>query len=237
MSREPDPVGPPDIPLILLIPLDVYYGNILCQLSVEQVWSMRTVCKLYYRICMEYFRDRLHELVLNENAFLESTFGRTRIILARCERLQSLKIELLNCRKRDLSPLNVDCKVATLLSLLAESNCLIKLLVLRNIPLTSGFPSIASNLKTMEELVIDHVGCMQWSGVSKNIIGLKTRHDHLHSLTLNMDKYDGADLPRIADTCPNLRRLNVSLICCSLFLKSDAIATIVIDLALIFDTA
>lgn len=218
MNRKPDPVGAFDI---MSVPLDVYYGNILNKLSVEQVWDLRTVSKQYYSICMEYFRDRLRELVLHESAFLESTFGRTRTILAKCERLQTLKIELLNSRRRDLSPLNIDFKVTTLLSLLAESNCFIKVFVLRNIPLINGFPSIASNLQTVEELVIDHVGSMQWSGISKNIIGLKTRNDNLHSLTLNLEKYDGADLPQMAHTCPNMRHVNVSLKCCILFIKSD----------------
>lgn len=205
-----DPDCPTDIPLAMSVPLNVYFENIFNQLTVEQVWDMRRVCKWYKEICMEYFKDRLHELVLNDNAFLGSTFGRTRSILATCERLQKFTIELVSHKNGKLFPSKVGDKVELLLSLLAKSRCSLKMFVLRNIPLSNGFPCLARNLQTVQELVIDHVDCIKWGGVLKNVIDLDTLHNSLHSLTLNLEKYDGADLPQMADICPNLGILNVS---------------------------
>lgn len=201
-----------DISPALSIPPDVYCVRIFNLLTLEQVWELRTVCSWFYSVCMEYFRNDVLELALNKNDFLQPTFGRTKTILTTCKRLNRLNIDFLRQQCKEVTSLQMCSEVTVLLSLLSESNCSLKSFVLRNVPHLDGFPCIAKNLLTIEELVIDHVGCTQWEGVLKNLIALNVHHSSLRSLTVNVQNYDGADLPQIATTCPNLKTLNVCLI-------------------------
>ncbi len=187
---------------IFNVPLPIIF-NVLEYLSVEEVWELRTVCKLFYNICANYFKEKLRELFLNETWLYSKVFGRTIKILQNCTNLKLLTIELQHSISAG--------KILALFNDLQKAGCKLFECSLQGFSIPDYyFPNITENLLTVRKLCLVDLVCSDWRDLFVCLLQPRTQYTALQFLSLQLPRYDGVDLLYLGRNCPNVMFLNVS---------------------------
>ncbi len=179
--------------------------SILDQLSVEEVWELRSVCKTFYLLCRTYFEERLKELSLNKQWLRTEQFGRTITILRNCRCLKKLSIEI---QHSDSLTAN---KLLSLLTSLSSSNCKLFEYCLKGVHIPDcSLPNVSENLLTIRKLVLENLQSSDWKKLFTSFLRPNIQYTSLQRLSLRLARYDGIDLLQLGNNSPNLTTLDVS---------------------------
>ncbi len=188
---------------ILNIPLPIIF-TFLEHLSVEEVWELRVVCKSFYHICTSYLKEKLKDLCLDKTWFYNELFGRTVNILQNCRNLKVLTMELQHSISTD--------KVLTIFHCLLKSTCNLSECSWKSfrIPDSSLIPNITENFVSVRKLCLVDLVCSDWQRLFVCLLQPTVQYTTLQHLSLQLPRYDGADLLYLGRNCPNVTTLNVS---------------------------